>query len=181
MYKVKELIEKMKLTAMLKTNTDLAKELNVSYNTLNTWLKREKLPQEIILKFANNYNTSLDYLLLNSSTLSNQGNGLFSCAETTNMHISPSHCNDNCINTFKYYGEYEPLSIKPGDTLELNSTLFHSCGHYLLKYDNIYFIAKVIIDTYSNRATIITSNSSEYNIDISSFKSHNNGIITEIK
>ena len=180
MYNVKVLIEKMKQMAKLKTNTDLAKELDVSYNTLNTWLKREKLPQEIILNFANKYSASLDFLLLESSIHKKQEGDLFNSTFTQNKQNTTKELN-NCTNTFIFYGDYEPLNIKPGATLELNSTLLHSDGHYLLKYDDIYFIAKVILDAYSNKATIITCNNSQKNIESTSFKSHKIGIITGIK
>ena len=183
MYNVKVLVDKMKQIAKLKTNTDLAKELDVSYNTLNTWLKREKLPQEVILNFASNHNASLDFLLLESSTLEKEEEALFSptiTTITTNKQNITTNSN-NHTKYFIYYGEYEPLNIKPGDKLELDSALLHSNAHYLLKYDDIYFIAKVIIDIYTNKATVIASGNKQNHIDITSLKAHNIGLITNIK
>ena len=180
MYDVKDLIEKMKLAANIKTNTDLAKELNISYNTLNTWLKRKKLPQEVILDFSGKYNISLDYLLLNTKSHKYSNNSLFNATIDEKNKINTPANNDKGLISFIFYGEYEPLNIKPGNILELDSALLHSNGHYLLKYDDIYFIAKVILDIYSNRSTVITSNESQNNIDIDSFKAHKIGIITDI-
>ena len=181
MYNVKDLIEKMKLTAGIKTNTDLSKELEVSYNTLNTWLKRKKLPQEVILNFATKYNISLDYLLQESNPLNNiENDSLFSSNTTIHSEQNTPTITSNNLKTFVFYGEYEPLTIKTGDMLELDAALLHSNGHYLLKYDNIYFIAKVTLNVYTNKATITTSES-QNSIDISSFKDHNIGIITNIK
>jgi len=181
MYDVKDLIEKMKLAANINTNTDLAKELNVSYNTLNTWLKRKKLPQEVILNFANRYNISLDYLLLNKKLHEDSRNSLFSTMPDENSENNTPATNDKRLISFTFYGEYEPLNIKPGNILELDSTLLHSNGHYLLKYDDIFFIAKVVLNIYTNRATVITSDNSQNYIDINSFKAHKIGIITDIK
>ena len=174
MYNVKELIEKMKHAAGIKTNTDLAKELEISYNTLNTWLKREKLPQETIYNFATKYNCSLDYLLLATNSPINADTSLFSTNMTLNTKTTGTE--DNSISKFTYYGEYDPLNIKPGDTIELNSTLLHSNGHYLLKYDNIYFIAKVSLNIFTNIATISLDNQ-QNSIEISTFLTHNIGII----
>ncbi len=171
MYDVKDLIEKMKLVAKLKTNTDLAKELNVSYNTLNTWLKRKKLPQEVIINFANKYNTSLDYLLLKSNPSDNVQINLF------NNEAEIPIDSGTLLQSFVFYGEYEPLNIKPGDILELNSTLLHSDAHYLLHYNDIYFIAKVIINIFSDSATIITTDNYKKEININNFKDHNMGMI----
>jgi len=176
MYNVKLLIDKMKQIANLKTNIDLAKELNVSYNTLNTWIKREKLPQEVILSFASQYSTSLDFLLLESNIFEKDEDDLFSALSKQNR---PESITQNNTQKFIYYGEYEPLNIKTGDVLELNSTLLHSNGHYLLKYDDIYFIAQVMLNPLTNNATVITSNKTTNNIDIINFKTHKIGIILD--
>ena len=68
LYNIKEVIEKMKQIANIDSNVQLAKIFNVSYNTLNTWIKREKFPQEILIEFVKKYNCSLDYLVLNKKT-----------------------------------------------------------------------------------------------------------------
>ena len=180
MYNIKDLIDKMKLVAKLKTNIDLANELSVSYNTLNTWLKRKKLPQEVIINFAKKYNVSLDYLLLNKEFSNNEADNLFNSCSDAN--IKATHNNiDNTVDKFHYYGDYEPLNIKNGDILELNSALFHSNGHYLLKSNDIYFIAKVIINIFENSVKIITSDNYSNTIDLSTFKSYNQGLIVGLK
>jgi len=176
MYNVKDLIEKMKLIANIKTNIDLSNELGVSYNTLNTWLKRKKLPQEVIINFATKHNASLDYLLLNNSINTIGPDNLFNSYSETNEK-SIDNCTDNTIEKFHFYGDYEPFNIKSGAILELNTALLHSNGYYLLRYDNIYFIAKVIINVYNNRVKIITSDNNENSIELESFKSHNIGLI----
>ncbi len=179
MYNVKILIDKMKQISNVKTNTDLAKELNVSYNTLNTWLKRGKLPQEVIFNFANKHNASLDFLLLDTN-IEKQENSLFSSNLTSKKQNITTDINSN-IQEYIFYGEYEPLNIKPGDILELNSTLLHSNGHYLLKYNDVYFIARVIINVYTNKAIVKTLDNIQNIIDLIDLKSHNIGIITKIK
>ncbi len=178
MYNIKLLIDKMKQIANLKTNIDLAKELNVSYNTLNTWIKREKLPQEVILSFASQYNASLDFLLSESNISEKDENSLFPPLSKQNK---PESITQNNTQKFIYYGEYEPLNIKIGDVLELNSTLLHSNGHYLLKYDDIYFIAQVTLNPLTNNAIVITPDKTPNNIDIISFKAHKIGIILDTK
>ena len=67
MYLIKDVILKMKKIAGVDSNIELSKYLNISYNTLNTWIKRGKLPQETILSFCEQNNCSLDYLLLNKN------------------------------------------------------------------------------------------------------------------
>ena len=143
MYNIKEVIERMKKVANISSNASLARLLNISYNTLNTWIKRNKLPQEVLIEFAKKFNTSLDYLIFG--------------------HIEPDEIEkieDQKITNeieFIYYGEYEPLNITINSKLKLNSTLLHSGAYYLLKQNDIYYIAKAYFNPFEENVLIKTS------------------------
>ena len=145
LYDIKELIEKMKHLSNTSTNIALAKLLDVSYNTLNTWIKRGKIPQEVLLGFCTRYNCSLDYLLIGKVS---EPPTLFS--ESSNSTTK----DDENKSTFKFLGIYTPLNIAPGDTLSINKEAKYSPAYYLLLKDSIYFISKVNINPFLNSATL---------------------------
>ena len=148
LYDIKELINKMRDISNANSNVKLANILNVSYNTLNTWIKRAKLPQDVLIEFANKYNCSLDYLILNKqeqNTLTNNKTTLFNNAEPQEN------------KKIRYYGSFPALNISNGATLTLNKDSLHSNAYYLLKKDNIFFIAKVNFNVFSKQATVILS------------------------
>ena len=176
MYEAKELINKMKKSIQIKTNTELSEHLGVSYNTLNTWIKRNKLPQEIIINFSSKYSISLDYLL--TSKTDNNNNNLFSAYTEKDSILNTIDTNKE-ITKYTYYGEYEALNISYGTVLELNSALLHSNGHYLLKHNNIFFINKVMIDVFSNNVTLDTKPNNK-TMELTEFNSINMGLIVKI-
>ena len=167
LYDIKELIEKMKHLSNTSTNIALAKLLDISYNTLNTWIKRGKIPQEVLLEFCTRYNCSLDYLLLGKVS---EPPTLFS--ESSN---STTRGDDN-KSTIKFFGSYSPLSIEPGDTLSINKEAKYSPAFYLLLKDSIYFISKVNINPFLNSATL-----EDYKVQISlnEFDDINLGLIEQ--
>jgi len=59
----KLILERIKETFNIKSNKDLSDKLGVSYNTLNTWIKRNSVPIDIIDKVVQNRQISFDWLL----------------------------------------------------------------------------------------------------------------------
>ena len=166
MYNIKDIINRMKKVANIESNAALARELNVSYNTLNTWIKRNKFPQEILISFVKKYSTSLDYLI-------------FGCNEQeTNCLSKTNEFKEN--NEYIYYGEFEPLNINRASKLVLDSTLFHSGAFYLLLQKSVYYIAKVYFNPFESTATIKTP---YFNTTIKQeeFLKYNLGLIKDIK
>ena len=153
MYDVKELINRMKTVANINSNVKLAEILNVSYNTFNTWLKRHKLPQDVLYNFCIEYKCSLDYLIFNK-------NDSYSLLNFQKTAETENKTDDSFLNHL-FYGTYEPLNIKPGQNLKLNGTLLHSGAYYLIKVNSIYLIAKVDINPFENIAFIKANNFSK--------------------
>jgi len=162
MYDVKEVINRMKIIANISSNINLAKSLNVSYNTFNTWLKRKKLPQEIIFSFCKKYNCSLDYLLLNKK---------FNDNKESNSNISDYEV--------KYYGNYDTLNITYGQLLKISPTLLHSNGLYLLKMNEVFFIAKISFNPFEDKV-FVTNDNINIKISFEKFVEINQGLITNI-
>ena len=144
MYNIKEVVTRMKQVANIQSNADLARDFNVSYNTFNTWLKRDKFPQEIILDFANRYNTSLDYLIFGKNSHNSNENLL-------------SIENIETGKEFIFYGQYEPLNILPKSKLKLDPNILHSSGHYLIKQRDIYYIAQAFFNPFEETVTLKTA------------------------
>jgi len=166
MYDVKDLINRMKTIADIDSNVKLANLLNVSYNTFNTWLKRHKLPQEVLYNFCIKYNCSFDYLFIG-----NQDNhNLF---DNTNIN---NYQKDEEIVKYTFFGQCNSLNITSGQVLELNTTLLHSSAYYLLQLNSVYFIAKVYINPFDNIALIKTDNYSK-NLSIEEFNKIKIGLI----
>ena len=170
MYDIKEVISKMKLIANVDSNIALANLLDISYNTLNTWIKRSKLPQEILISFCKKYNCSLDYLLLNKKEEQN----LFKTKQQTdNLNNA-----QNTEYSFIYYGKidgFESLKLK----LVINKKLLHSNALYLLKKNNIYIVASCSFDIFNNIVSI-DSNNLKHTTSIDNFYKLNQGLITSI-
>ncbi len=61
---IDNILKRLKEFFKVEKNIELAKALNISYNTLNTWLKRKRIPQDFLVNLAIKYNLSLDWLLL---------------------------------------------------------------------------------------------------------------------
>ena len=74
MNNAKEIIARIKELKSLPTNTAVAQYLGVSYNTLNTWLKRKKIPDSIIKKVVQDEQISYDWLLENKKDGHNEDN-----------------------------------------------------------------------------------------------------------
>ena len=62
MYDVKNVIEKLASHSNSKNNKELAGKIGISYNSLNTWIKRNTIGSsfDIIYKFCQENNYSLD-------------------------------------------------------------------------------------------------------------------------
>jgi len=170
MYDIKDVISRMKYILSVDTNKDLAKSLNVSYNTLNTWIKRSRLPQDVILEFSNRYNCSLDYLLLGKNidnTFKNKDDTLFK---------------DN-TNIFKYYGKIDNFEIDNRNSyllLELDADKLHSGGIYLLEKNGVFTVCRCYFNIFNNSVSIKCSIDIEATIDLREFKEINRGAIVNI-
>ena len=62
MYNIKIIIDKLIIHSNSKNNKELAEKIGISYNTLNTWLKRGVVSIDPILNYAKENNLSLDFL-----------------------------------------------------------------------------------------------------------------------
>jgi len=168
MYSIKDVINRLKKVANLDSNIQLAHILNVSYNTLNTWIKRGKIPQEYLLEFSKSYDVSLDYILFNKTqnrTTNNDNITLF---------------NDNY--TFKYFGTYDSkLNIENGKELILNKEYIHSNAYYLLNKNNLFAIYQVEVDLIKNSLNLIDLDNTKATISLEDFSKINMGMIVGIK
>ena len=163
MYNIKELIKKMKIIAQVDSNIKLAKVFNVSYNTLNTWLKRNKFPQELLIEFCIKYNCSLDYLILNK--------------DLYNEHKKEIK---NELVELNYYGEYEKLNIHFKSKLILQKNKLINNGFYLVKKNEIEFIAQINFNPFTNKAKLIFNNFS-YEITLEELKKMEATLIIDVK
>ena len=59
----KTILKRMSDVTKAGTNKELAEKLEVSYNTLNTWVKRDNVPMDIINSFVNSEQLTYDWLL----------------------------------------------------------------------------------------------------------------------
>ena len=66
----KLILERIKETFNVKSNKELSDKLGVSYNTLNTWIKRNSVPIDIIDKVVQKRQISFDWIL-NGKNLKN--------------------------------------------------------------------------------------------------------------
>ena len=178
MYNIKEVIEKMKHIANVNSNASLARLLNISYNTLNTWIKRNKLPQEVILAFCKEYDCSLDYLLLDSTK------EFYNDFNNNKKEIEPNSSptlQDKNINTFLYYGNlFEEEDKISKIKLTLKKDIICSNSKYLLKKDNIYIVAQCKFDIFNDTVAIDSFGFSSI-ISLEKFKKLNMGLIIEYK
>lgn len=62
MYDIKNIIDKLILHSNSKNNKELAEKIGISYNTLNTWLKRGVISIDPIFNYVKENNLSLDFL-----------------------------------------------------------------------------------------------------------------------
>ena len=169
MYDIKDVISKMKQIANIDSNANLARLLNVSYNTLNTWIKRDKLPQEVILSFCREYNCSIDYLLLEKNSQAS----LFS-----NSNENSKSTPKNSLYNFKYYGKIKENQISEFINLTVNKSYLHSNGYYLINKNNIYKICICNFDLFNNIVYLKDINMDlEHKITYEEFKSINKGLI----
>ncbi len=165
MYDIKEVIKKIKEIANIHSNIELARLFNVSYNTLNTWIKRNKFPQEILIKFCQDYNCSLDYLILNTSFKPNPPlTAIFG----------------KNIDTFDFYGEFEPLKIDFYAKLTLKKDFYINGSFYLIKKNEIYFLTQAFFSLDKYNVTLKVNNTS-YLLSLDEFKEINLGMIIKIE
>ena len=160
----------MKKIAKLSSNAELARVLDVSYNTFNTWLKRSKLPQEVLISFCKRFDCSLDYLILDKNQCIKPNN-------TNEKTPQDSYVQDN-IYTYRYYGKLFGIENSSFIDLTINKALMHTDANYLLNINDIYFVAFVSFDIFNNIAKV-KYNNKEKDLSISEFKEINRGLITE--
>jgi hypothetical protein len=157
MQDIKIVIQKLKEIAKLNSNIELANYLNISYNTLNTWIKREKIPQEVLINFCIKNSCSLDYLLLDKEFKTT----LFSTSNT------------NSKDSFEFYGSIKELDIKGKTILKLEKNIYHNGAYYLIYSNDIYYVKEVYFNILDSKVTIDNTT-----IDINKFKDINLGLIT---
>lgn len=63
MRNLSEIINRIKQKFELKSDTQVAKLLNVEQNTLSSWKKRDKIPYEKLDELALNNNISIEWIL----------------------------------------------------------------------------------------------------------------------
>ena len=176
MYNIKNVINKMKQIAKIDSNASLARLLNISYNTLNTWIKRGKLPQEVIFSFCKEYECSLDYLLLENN---NHDNFSILSSETPN---NINNTNDD-IYKFDYYGyidDNQENSFNGYLELTINKKLMHSNSYYLLHKNSIFTIGLCRFDIFDNNV-YIKLNNIEHIVSLDNFNKLNKGLIIKIE
>jgi transcriptional regulator with XRE-family HTH domain len=61
----KEKLEELKKRFNLKSNKELAAYAGISYNTLNTWIQRDSIPIEFMVKIAQVSHIAVDDLINN--------------------------------------------------------------------------------------------------------------------
>jgi hypothetical protein len=171
MYDIKELIERMKSIANITTNVQLAQIFNVSYNTLNTWIKRKKLPQEQIIQFCEKYSCSLDFLIFNKERPT--PSSLFTQTETTPTNSDTKTQIEESYD-YKFKGIYEPLQIEPGDRVTLNKDALVTPAYYLINKDGIELITLVRIDPFRKIVEVPEYN---YSLTLEQFQNINQGLI----
>jgi hypothetical protein len=159
MTNIKNIITKLKKIAKVDSNIELANYFNISYNTLNTWIKRGKIPQDILLDFCTKNNCSLDYILLNKEL----DNTLFSVHKEQNE------------NKYIYYGEFKELNISFKSILFLDQNIYQDGAYYLIYKNGIYKIARVTFDIFDKSATV-----NNKTLSLDDFKKINKGLIKEI-
>jgi len=62
MENIKSILERLQILYKAPNNRQLAEKMNVNYNTLNTWIKRESIPYELLHGIVQNENISMDWL-----------------------------------------------------------------------------------------------------------------------
>lgn len=162
-YIAQNIIERLKVFFNYKDNIQLCERLNIKYNTLNTWLQRNKIPHDLLVDLAQANNISLNWLffgigkisLSSSDDENNHGMGKFEVIldELTFLFASKE----------KLYEALEELLIK--NILDrINEDKSHLIFHQILKIANLdksvdarpflflYYIVKLIkIDDDSNK------------------------------
>ena len=63
MNNTKKIINKIKELKGIKKNKELAKSLDIKYDRLNSWIKRDTIPFEIIKQIVEEHKITYDYLL----------------------------------------------------------------------------------------------------------------------
>ena len=63
MNKAKEIIERIKPILGVSSNIDLSEKLGISYNTLNSWIKRGQIPSKYINSIVQNEQLSYDFVM----------------------------------------------------------------------------------------------------------------------
>ncbi len=81
----KNIIERLKLIANSKTNTDLAEKLNTNESTIRSWARRGNVPLEKCLLASKEFNASVEWILTGEgSQATNQVTGNVSIDEIKN-------------------------------------------------------------------------------------------------
>ncbi len=62
-FQIEKILDRLKIFYNVKSNKELADKLKVKYNTLTTWIQRNKIPFELLTQLTQNENLSFDWLL----------------------------------------------------------------------------------------------------------------------
>jgi len=63
MNQLKIILDRLKQYYNAENNRQLAQKIGVNYQTLNTWIKRNKIPYDLLHQIGQNENISIDWLL----------------------------------------------------------------------------------------------------------------------
>src|SRR5574337_860433 len=72
-----EIIERMRWAGKLKNDSAVARVLGVTPQALSNYKKRGEMPTDLVLRFANIYGLSVDWLISGEGEMSKGGKGEF--------------------------------------------------------------------------------------------------------
>lgn len=76
-------VERMKSAAGLRSDTDLAKTLNITPQAVSNFKNKGEIPTDLVIQFAVKYKVSVDWLLTGEGEIQRGGKQPFMAAEET--------------------------------------------------------------------------------------------------
>jgi len=211
MNKVKPIIERLKKLYQLTNNRELSNKLKIKYQTLTTWLQRDKVPYELLEQIAQNENISLDWLLTGKGSMqvsdensdqifvnffedisASAGYGAinhnlspekieFSTALIKSFNIN----NIKNIDIIKVYGDSMEPEFKNGEyivTERVSSIDEVKNGNTVIAIiEDELFIKKLLKDPVNKKIALISSNSFYEPIVIDKKNMHNFNIVAIVR
>ncbi len=106
-----EIIERMRWAGKLKNDSAVARLLGVTPQALSNYKKRGEMPTDLVLKFANLFGLSVDWLITGHGQMQRPVKGV-ATAERTGLSAaeeSPAYCGDT-IEVYKKITDFAALS-----------------------------------------------------------------------